>query len=327
MADIVVIGAGHAGIEAAVAAARMGMECVLVTLDADRIGAMSCNPSIGGLAKGQIVREIDALGGVMGRAADACGIQFRMLNTGKGPAVQALRAQEDSTVYRRYMRRLVSRQERLQVHVGCAARVLVDAGRVCGVELRDGSRVAARAAIVTAGTFLHGLMHVGFEQTPGGRVGEEPSDELSDSLAALGLERGRLKTGTPARLDARTIDYTGLAAQPGDTPPRPFSHFTAALTRRQLPCYITYTNDRTHELVRRNLDRSPLYGGVIKGIGPRYCPSIEDKVVKFPDRDRHQIYLEPEGRRWCWPWPSHGGRWPWSWGVFRPRAPGGWPRG
>ncbi len=297
MADIVVIGAGHAGIEAAVAAARMGMDCVLVTLDPDRIGAMSCNPSIGGLAKGQIVREIDALGGVMGRAADACGIQFRMLNTGKGPAVQALRAQEDSTIYRRYMRRLVSRQERLQLQIGCAARVLVDGGRICGVELRDGSRVPARAAIVTAGTFLHGLMHVGFEQTPGGRVGEEPSNELSDSLAALGLERGRLKTGTPARLDARTIDYTGLAAQPGDAPPRPFSHFTAALTRRQLPCYITYTNDRTHELVRRNLDRSPLYGGVIKGIGPRYCPSIEDKVVKFPDRDRHQIYLEPEGRR------------------------------
>ncbi|HAK96463.1 MAG TPA: tRNA uridine-5-carboxymethylaminomethyl(34) synthesis enzyme MnmG [Planctomycetes bacterium] len=297
MADIVIIGGGHAGIEAAAAAARMGMECVLVTLDGRRIGAMSCNPSIGGLAKGQIVREIDALGGVMAGAADACGIQFRMLNTGKGPAVRALRAQEDSALYCAYMRRLVLRQERLTLVQGCATDVLAAAGRVRGVRLRDGSEIPARAVIVTAGTFLRGLMHTGPDRTPGGRAGEEPASELSESLGRLGLERGRLKTGTPARLDGRTIDFTRLDAQHGDEPPRPFSHATARLARRQVPCHITYTNERTHDVIRRNLGRSPLYGGAITGIGPRYCPSIEDKVVKFPGRDRHQIYLEPEGRR------------------------------
>ncbi len=297
MADIVVIGGGHAGIEAAVAAARMGMECALVTLDAGRIGAMSCNPSIGGLAKGQIVREIDALGGVMGRAADACGIQFRMLNTAKGPAVQALRAQEDSALYCAYMRRLVRRQGRLTLVTGCATDVIAAADGARGVRLRDGSEIPARAVIVTAGTFLRGLMHTGSVTTPGGRVGEEPAGELSESLARLGLARGRLKTGTPARLDGRSIDYARLEAQHGDEPPRPFSHATARLTRRQVPCHITYTNEKTHDVIRRNLDRSPLYGGAITGIGPRYCPSIEDKVVKFAGRDRHQIYLEPEGRR------------------------------
>ena len=297
MADIVVIGGGHAGIEAAVAAARMGAACVLVTLNDRRIGAMACNPSIGGLAKGQIVREIDALGGVMGRAADACGIQFRMLNTGKGPAVQALRAQVDSALYSAYMRRLVLRQERLALVRGCAVDVLAAAGRARGVRLSDGSLIAARAVVVTAGTYLRGMMHTGGDRTPGGTIGEASAVELSDSLARLGLERGRLKTDTPARLDGRTIDFARLAAQHGDEPPRPFSHGTARLARRQVPCRVTYTNARTHAIVRRNLGRSPVYGGALTAPGPRYCPSLEDKVVKFPDRDRHQVYLEPEGRR------------------------------
>jgi tRNA uridine 5-carboxymethylaminomethyl modification enzyme len=294
---VVVVGGGHAGIEAALAAARLGFRCVLVTLRTDAIGALSCNPSIGGLAKGQIVREIDALGGQMARAIDACGIQFRFLNTGKGPAVRALRAQADAALYRRYMRRVIERQDGLRLVAGCAVQVLARNGAVCGVRLADGSEIPARAVIVTAGTFLRGLMHRGFDQTPGGRVGEAPSNELSDSLVALGLARGRLKTGTPPRLDGRTIRWEGLTEQPGDDPPCPFSHFTPGLNRRQTPCHLTYTGERTHEIIRANLDRSPLYQGVITGVGPRYCPSIEDKVVRFPGRARHHVYLEPEGRR------------------------------
>jgi len=295
--DIVVVGGGHAGIEAALAASRMGARCVLVTLRLDRIGAMSCNPSIGGLAKGQIVREIDALGGQMAKSIDACGIQFRVLNTGKGPAVRALRAQADSDLYRRFQLRVCRKQPGLTLVEGKVTAVEVKRDRVVAVRLADGTRIPARAGIITAGTFLRGLMHRGFEQIRGGRVGEQPSDELSDCLQALGLERGRLKTGTPPRLNARTIRYEGLAVQPGDEPPPAFSHFTEKITRRQTPCYITYTTEKTHDVIRKNLDRSPLYSGVIEGIGPRYCPSIEDKVVKFPDRPRHQVYLEPEGRR------------------------------
>ncbi len=293
--DVVVIGAGHAGIEAALAAARMGMQCALVTLKKETIAAMSCNPSIGGLAKGQMVREIDALGGEMGKAIDATGIQFRMLNTGKGPAVRALRAQADADEYRRYMRTVLEAQPQLTLVYDSAEMVVCKNNRVAAVITGDGSEIKTRAVIVTAGTFLHGLMHIGNERVEGGRVGEAPSNSLSDSLVSLGLERGRLKTGTPARLHKDSINYEGLTPQHGDEPPRPFSYFTTDFAPRQVPCHLTHTTEETHDVIRKNLDRSPLYGGVITGIGPRYCPSIEDKVVKFPDRTQHHIYLEPEG--------------------------------
>jgi len=305
--DLLVIGGGHAGIEAALAGARMGVRTALITLDPQALGRMSCNPAIGGLAKGQIVREIDALGGEMARGADATCIQFRMLNTRKGPAVQAPRAQCDKKLYEEYMGRVCRSTPGLEVLQGKVEDVLAEAiagsnasFRILGVRLDDGSEIRGRAVVLTGGTFLSGLMHCGFQQTAGGRVGEDAVNELSVNLEKLGFERGRLKTGTCARLEASTIDWSLTAPQPGDDPPLPFSHFTEKIPLRQVPCHITHTNAETHEIIRRNLDRSPLYSGVIKGIGPRYCPSIEDKVVRFAEKERHQIFLEPEGLGTSW---------------------------
>ncbi|MEJ2475900.1 MAG: tRNA uridine-5-carboxymethylaminomethyl(34) synthesis enzyme MnmG [Desulfobacterales bacterium] len=293
--DVIVVGAGHAGCEAALAAARIGCRTLLLTLNLDAVAQMSCNPAIGGLAKGHLVREIDALGGEMARNIDATGIQFRVLNTKKGPAVRASRAQADRDQYRARMKQVVESQAHLDLKQGQAVRLLVDGLRVTGIETRDGLSLQASAVVLTTGTFLRGLIHVGLAHYPGGRAGEPPAEGLSDQLRDLGFRVGRLKTGTPPRLAAATIDFSGLEAQYGDPNPQPFSADTAQIDRPQLPCHITYTNDRTHEIIRAGLDRSPLYSGVIEGVGPRYCPSIEDKVVRFPEKDQHQIFLEPEG--------------------------------
>jgi len=294
--DVIVIGAGHAGCEAALASARMGCEKILLlTMNIERIGHMSCNPAIGGLAKGHLVKEIDALGGEMARAADHAGIQFRRLNTRHGPAVRSSRAQCDRDLYRNYMRRAVENQPGLVVKQGVAEGLLVEAGRVTGIETSLGQRVTSKAVVITAGTFLRGLIHVGQVSFPAGRMGDPPSMSLSESLAALGFRLGRLKTGTCPRLDGRTIDFSQLAPQPGDAPPLPFSFATERITREQLPCHLTYTTQETHEVIRANLDRSPLFSGRIKGTGARYCPSIEDKVVRFSEKPRHQVFLEPEG--------------------------------
>jgi tRNA uridine 5-carboxymethylaminomethyl modification enzyme len=293
--DVIVVGAGHAGCEAALAAARIGCRTLLLTLNLDAVAQMSCNPAIGGLAKGHLVREIDALGGEMARNIDATGIQFRVLNTKKGPAVRASRAQADRDQYRARMKQVVESQAHLDLKQGQAVRLLVDGLRVTGIETRDGLSLQASAVVLTTGTFLRGLIHVGLAHYPGGRAGEPPAEGLSDQLRDLGFRVGRLKTGTPPRLAAATIDFSGLEAQYGDANPQPFSADTAQIDRPQLPCHITYTNDRTHEIIRAGLDRSPLYSGVIEGVGPRYCPSIEDKVVRFPEKDQHQIFLEPEG--------------------------------
>ena len=311
--DIIVIGAGHAGAEAALAGARMGCEVLLLTMNLDTIGQMSCNPAIGGLAKGQIVREIDALGGEMGLNTDATGIQFRMLNASKGPSVRGPRAQCDKKAYQFRLKATCERQERLDVKQGHIAEVLVERGRVRGVTTQLGVSYRGRAVIVTTGTFLQGLMHVGLQNTPGGRMGDSASG-LSASLKSLGFELKRLKTGTPPRLLKKSIDFSRLDLQEGDQPPRPFSYVAETLRKgpddiftlnewrdgmfhvEQLACAITYTTAQTHEIVRSNLDKSPLYCGRIKGVGPRYCPSLEDKVVRFADKDRHQLFLEPEGR-------------------------------
>jgi tRNA uridine 5-carboxymethylaminomethyl modification enzyme len=299
---IIVIGAGHAGCEAALASARLGLPTLLLTIRLDTIAKMSCNPAIGGLAKGQLVRVIDALGGEMARAIDATGIQFRRLNTKKGPAVRSRRAQADLEAYRRYLTEVVTRQPNLAVREATVDAVLAESGRVDGVRLSSGEILNASAVIVTTGTFLRGLIHVGLDHHPAGRFGEPPAQNLSASLAGLGLELGRLKTGTCPRLDARTIDFSRLEPQPGDEPPLPFSfdsEFGGAgrppAVRNQIVCHITYTSERTHDLIRAGLDRSPLFTGVIRGVGPRYCPSIEDKVHRFPDRVRHQVFLEPVG--------------------------------
>ncbi len=319
--DILVIGAGHAGTEAALAAARMGARTALLTINCDTVGQMSCNPAIGGVAKGQIVREIDALGGAMGRAIDATGIQFRMLNRRKGPAMHSPRAQADKKAYQLEIKRIVEEQENLTLRQEVVEDLLVDEGsrleargwrseeeepssapahsigkRITGVSVRGDAVYRARAVILTTGTFLQALMHTGEAKTPGGRAGEGTTAGISGALGRLGVKLARFKTGTPPRLNGRTIDYDKCELQPGDDDPQPFSFLTDSITCRQLPCWITYTNDAVHETIRANLHRAPMYSGQIRSSGPRYCPSIEDKVVRFADKDRHQLFLEPEGR-------------------------------
>ncbi|MGB7590066.1 MAG: tRNA uridine-5-carboxymethylaminomethyl(34) synthesis enzyme MnmG, partial [Terriglobia bacterium] len=320
--DVVVVGAGHAGCEAAMAAARMGLKTALYTINLDLIAQMSCNPAVGGIAKGHLVREIDALGGVMGEVIDAVGIQFRLLNTSRGPAVWSPRAQADKKQYRAKMRQVLESEPNLRIkQAEVVDLVLVGEGsalprepeelphrrrpdgnagqrpapRVRGIRLLDGRRVEAGAVVVTTGTFLNGLIHCGENKYPAGRSGEAPSVMLGEALRRLGFEIGRLKTGTPPRLDARTIDFSRFQVQAGDPIPTPFSFRTKAITQPQTVCWIGYTNAETHRIIRENVHRAPLYSGQIKGIGPRYCPSIEDKIVKFPDKPQHQLFLEPEG--------------------------------
>ncbi len=293
---VIVVGAGHAGIEAALAAARMGEKTLMLTLNLDHIGQMSCNPAIGGIGKGHLVREIDALGGEMGLAIDETGIQFRFLNTRKGPAVRARRAQADKAAYRARMKRVAERGLNLTVRQGSVERLLIDDGRVIGVESQLGECFYADAVVLTTGTFLKGLVHVGDKNYAAGRAGDFAAMGLSEHLRELGLHIGRLKTGTCPRLDNRTIDYSALEMQRGDEPPPAFSFRTTRIAREQIACHLTYTTERTHEIIRANLKRSPMYCGVIQSRGPRYCPSIEDKVARFADKQRHQIFLEPEGR-------------------------------
>jgi tRNA uridine 5-carboxymethylaminomethyl modification enzyme len=294
--DVVVVGGGHAGCEAAAAAARVGARTALLTQRRATIGEMSCNPAIGGLGKGHLVREIDALDGLMGRAIDRAGIQFRILNRSKGAAVRGPRAQADRKLYRRAMAELLAEAAGLDIVEGAVEDLLFDAtGRLCGARLGDGRDCRAERVVLTTGTFLNGLIHIGDEKIAAGRVGEAPSVGLAATLARLGFALGRLKTGTPPRLDGRTIDWAGLEAQPGDDPPPPFSFLTGRIATPQVPCHLTETTPATHALIRANLARSPIYSGEIAGTGPRYCPSIEDKVVRFAERGRHQVFLEPEG--------------------------------
>ncbi len=308
--DVVVVGAGHAGVEAAMAAARMGLKTALCTINLDLICQMSCNPAVGGIAKGHLVREVDALGGVMGEVIDSVGIQFRLLNTSRGPAVWSPRAQADKKLYRVKMRQVLEKEPNLRIKQAEVIDLILEEAnsrpspaadgsqprrRVRGVLLRDGRTVEAGAVVVTTGTFLNGLIHCGEQKYPAGRSGEPPAVMLGEALRRMGFEVGRLKTGTPPRLDRRTIDFSQFKVQPGDPVPTPFSFRTCAITQEQTVCWITFTNDETHRAIRENIHRSPLYSGQIKGIGPRYCPSIEDKIVKFPEKPHHQLFLEPEG--------------------------------
>jgi len=297
--DIVVVGAGHAGTEAAAAAARLGAKVALLTGNLDTVGQMSCNPAIGGVAKGQIVREIDALGGLMGQTIDKTGIQFRMLNSRKGPAMHSPRAQADKKAYQFEIKRVIEETPNLDLRQELVEEILTDPSdshRVVGVRVRGDAIYGAEAVVLTTGTFLQAIMHTGEAKTPGGRAGEGTSSGISNSLNSLGFRIQRFKTGTPARLNSRTIDYSKTEIQPGDDNPQPFSYMTDRLPDPQMPCWITYTNDKVHELIRANLHRAPMYSGQIQSTGPRYCPSIEDKVVRFADKDRHQLFLEPEGR-------------------------------
>lgn len=292
--DIVVIGVGHAGCEAALASARMGLSVAIFTINRETIGQMSCNPAVGGLAKSHLVKEIDALGGEMAKITDKAGIQFKILNKSKGPAVWATRVQCDRALYRRYMRESLEAQDGLDIKEEMVEEVIVNNGCIYGVKTAN-NIYKARAVVIATGTFLNGLIHIGLENFPAGRAGEPPSIGLSESLKRLGFKIGRLKTGTPPRLDTKTINFSVMGIQEGDLPPPPMSIFTDHIENPQMPCYITYTNTNTHRIILNNLHLSPLYSGRIVGIGPRYCPSIEDKVVRFKDRDRHQIFLEPEG--------------------------------
>jgi tRNA uridine 5-carboxymethylaminomethyl modification enzyme len=293
--DVIVIGAGHAGVEAAWAAARLGCHVGLCTLSAATVALMPCNPAIGGTAKGHLVREIDAVGGLMGQAIDATGIQFRLLNRSRGPAVWSPRAQADKRRYGAWVRDALAAEPNITWLFRRAGRILSARGRVAGLAFEDGESVACRAIVVTTGTFLNGLVHVGDEQRPAGRADEPPTCELAESLRSIGVEMGRLKTGTPPRLDRRSIDFSRFPEQRGDDPPVPFSFLSAAIAQPQIACHLAYTTDRVHAIVRDSISRSPLYNGRISGIGPRYCPSLEDKIMRFPDKERHQIFLEPEG--------------------------------
>ncbi len=294
--DVIVVGGGHAGIEASLVCARMGHSTLLITQNADQVGYMSCNPAIGGLAKGHLVKEIDALGGEMAKATDETGIQFRQLNTGKGPAVRSSRAQVDRQAYRLRMKRTVEDQENLIIRQATVEEILIDGDKIIGVKTHLNETIQAKALVLAPGTFLNGLVHIGLTHFPSGRMGDPPSVGLSQSLKKLGFRMGRLKTGTTPRLDGHTIDFSKLVPQYGDERPIPFSFSTKKIEIEQVPCHITYTNSTTHEIIKGGLDRSPLYCGIIKGIGPRYCPSIEDKVVRFADKKRHQIFLEPDGK-------------------------------
>jgi tRNA uridine 5-carboxymethylaminomethyl modification enzyme len=294
--DVAVIGAGHAGIEAALAAARLGCRTALLTMNCDTVGQMSCNPAIGGVAKGQIVREIDALGGEMGRCIDATGIQFRMLNLSKGPAMHSPRAQADKKAYQFRMKEVVEEQENLMLRQETVEGLIVEHGRLTGIRVRGDAVYRVRAAIITTGTFLQAIMHTGEAQSTGGRAGEGTTKSLSQSFVELGFELERFKTGTPARINGRTIDYSQCEIQPGDDEPQPFSFLTERITAEQLPCWLTETNESVHDVIRANLSRAPMYSGQINSTGPRYCPSIEDKVVRFAEKTSHHIFLEPEGR-------------------------------
>jgi len=292
--DIIVIGGGHAGCEAALAGARMGCRVVLLTIDESKIAQMPCNPAIGGIAKGHLVKEIDALGGEMGLNTDKAGIQFRILNTRKGPAVRATRVQCDKALYRTAMQDTLKKQAGLEIVVGTAMQILTKGSAVIGVVTNTGETIYAKAIIITSGTFLKGLMHIGLNHLPGGRAGEAPSEHLSDCMRDFGFEVGRLKTGTPPRVDRDTINFDVMQEQPGDPSPRPFSFRTKIISNPQICCHLTTTTEETHDIIRKNLDRSPMYSGIIESVGPRYCPSIEDKVVRFADKSSHQIFLEPE---------------------------------
>lgn len=292
--DIIVIGGGHAGCEAALAAARMGCRVLLLTIERDKIAHMPCNPAVGGIGKGHLVKEIDALGGEIGRNTDKAGIQFRTLNTKKGPAVRATRVQCDKSLYRKAMQETLANQPCLEIVSGTAQNILTKGGAIHAVVTDRGETIQANAVIITSGTFLKGLIHIGMNQMPGGRAGEAPAESLSDCMRDFGFEVGRLKTGTPPRLDRDSINFGVMGVQPGDVPPRPFSCRTTHVTNPQICCHLTYTNERTHEIILNNLDRSPMYMGVIDSVGPRYCPSIEDKVVRFQDKPQHQIFVEPE---------------------------------